>query len=269
MKIFLAVLVIVGQLAADGGAWAGERESGDAPSRAALEEVVLKDGSLYRGTISEVVAGDYVSLVTVSGKTLNFPVSQIEYYGPLGETEQKREKTQLSSGLSLGTQFKLRVRGKVVPVKFESRQKGLTFMLHTMTAEGSGWSSYTGTIHTTTEGYSRVCTAPCEVDITEGRYRFGLAIDNHVVEAGEVDIDGPVVVEGEYTDNTAIRVMGWVLAGVSLIAGTAMMFQSVSSDSYDIDNGLMIGGGSLMAGGTLISLVLVLWPDSGEVRIRG
>ena len=47
-----------------------------------LDVVVLQDGSMFRGTISELVANDHVVIILVSGESKRFASSAVRYAGP-------------------------------------------------------------------------------------------------------------------------------------------------------------------------------------------
>ena len=49
---------------------------------ASKDVVRLKDGSVVRGTISELLKNRSVTIVTLSGKTLEFAMSDVAYAGP-------------------------------------------------------------------------------------------------------------------------------------------------------------------------------------------
>lgn len=54
-----------------------------APSAPSAPDIVrLKTGGLIRGTISELVPGDYVMVVTVAGHTRTLAMADVEYAGP-------------------------------------------------------------------------------------------------------------------------------------------------------------------------------------------
>lgn len=61
---------------------AGAGSAAQAGSAGASDVVRLKNGSLLRGTISEMLAGESVTIVTVTGKTREFAMSEVEYAGP-------------------------------------------------------------------------------------------------------------------------------------------------------------------------------------------
>jgi hypothetical protein len=69
-----------------GTTWAPSAQAQEATAASApgaLADVVkLKDGSLFRGTITALVAGDHVDLLLLSGETRQFTMSEVAYAGP-------------------------------------------------------------------------------------------------------------------------------------------------------------------------------------------
>ncbi|RME28500.1 MAG: hypothetical protein D6806_02780 [Deltaproteobacteria bacterium] len=244
---------------------------GPAPAAGAsvIDEVVLKDGSRYRGTIVEAVQGDYVIIRTLSGKNLSFSVSDLSYYGPVrAGVQAERPRKAVSVVTSAVPRLKMEVKGPSYPVRFTSKQEGLTFMLHTHSVNGVGWGVGVGPVFTSTKGYTRICSAPCEAEIPRGRYRLGVSMGDTTVEAGEVDINGPLTIEGQYKDNSRIRAAGWITFLLTLAAGTAMAAASVDSEG-NLDSGLLGAGTAIMLGGGVAGVAMVLWPDDGELKVSG
>ncbi len=62
--------------------------------------VRLKNGSVYRGTISEHVAGDHVSMVTLTGEARTFPESSVAYEGPESADPLSSGASSTASGAS-------------------------------------------------------------------------------------------------------------------------------------------------------------------------
>lgn len=254
-------MLLLGPVVALMPAVAGELEAKPAAAAAAPDEVWLRDGTSYRGTIAESVPGDYLVLVTLTGKTLRFSANEVDYAGPLG----KRPVANLAAPGQEGLSARLEVMGKQIPMRFTSPQSDVTLFVHSHTSEGSAWSLEGGAVHAVVNGYSRVCTAPCEARLTEGTYRMGLSQGGSVIETGFLDVREPLELEGKVEDRSSLRTMGWVLFAISALGGSAMMAVSVNEETLEVNDGLLVGGSLLVGGGALLSYFLISASDRAEL----
>jgi hypothetical protein len=155
-------------------------------------------------------------------------------------------------------------------VRFKGNIKGLTFMLQTNMAEGFGVAYGGGgsaSVHSSVSGYRNICSAPCEVEMNKGIYRLGLLADRRTVDAGKVEIDRPVVVEGHYNDNSAIHWIGFGIGMIGLVAGSVMAFEPLAT-SEDPNMGMVLGGAGVFIVGITLGAILSFWPDTAELTVR-
>jgi hypothetical protein len=139
-------------------------------------------------------------------------------------------------------------------VEFHATEEGLTFL----DADAGG--------------YSRLCTAPCNIDVPAGYHRFGLSKpESKVVASGEDDIEVRyrTVVSGRYVDRSDARTLGLILAINSPVAGIAMIIRAVAVDPQPrVDGPLLAGGIVTLAGGLLTGLILVNVKDVAIFQIE-
>ncbi|MDH5676939.1 MAG: hypothetical protein OEZ06_32785, partial [Myxococcales bacterium] len=80
-KIAVAVLA-VGTLLTHAPALAQQAEAAPVAPSAPADLVLLKNGGLVRGTISELVPAEKVVIVTITGEARSYPMAEVEYAGP-------------------------------------------------------------------------------------------------------------------------------------------------------------------------------------------
>ncbi len=171
----------------------------------------------------------------------------------------------------------VRVDAPPVSVRFESSQPDLTLFVKTREASsflaGGSWSGRPWTARVHSEGYNRICTAPCKAIMPAGSYRLGLGDDKHSVLGfpKTLKLEQPSIVVGKIESNKGIRIAGLILGAISLIGGASMMLASIPGDSLedDFDTGLLMGGSCLMAVGTGLGLSLYLeFGDEAHLKVR-
>src|SRR5579883_414389 len=105
-----------------------------APGAGVSDEVHLKDGSVFRGTITERVPRDHVDLLTPNGQTRRFPMSEVTYAGP----------AQGGAGGSV-PEPAVTVRANKVDVHVASDQSDVQLLVRVGQSEATGWT-YRGAI---------------------------------------------------------------------------------------------------------------------------
>lgn len=153
-----------------------------------------------------------------------------------------------------------------VPVQVRSASEGVT--LHHVLVEGRR-SRWTGRY---ADASRPVCTAPCEMLMPVGTYRFALSDggDPRRVER-LVDLRAPSLLSLEYENRDGLRTTGWAIFGGGALIGaiTALVgaLMVLEPDQEDLGYGLMIGGLSAIAVGGLISIPFVGFQDHAEIGV--
>lgn len=228
--------------------------------------VRTKAGGMARGTIVEIVPGGAVRIQLSTGEMRVFPAAEIEYAGPAAQAPGagapaggKVPSAEVPAGL------------RVARLRMISDQEGVTFYHKTGMSSGigTGWVLGRGGgplvmgIHS--EQFTRLCTAPCDVDLPQGDHLLGLALnDARVVPAQIVDLRGPTEVRGEYTSRWGVRTTGaWLIAG-GIVGGISMV-----AAGYALENApLVIAGGTAFLIGMPVGIGLLFVKDSADVYVR-
>jgi hypothetical protein len=237
------------------------------------DEVRLKDGSVFRGTITERVPRDHVDLLMPSGQTRRFTMSDVSYAGPASRPEAGAGPEPAAT------------------VHLQSDQPDVQLLLRVGQSEAVGWS-YHGAVAMEGRQYAIVCTAPCDAQLPMGTQR--LALSQHggsAVEADDpVDLRGSSTLYAHYDSHAAIRTVGWVIGLASAVGGIVIMVTSFDFscsqaqqqagqcsfvDTTQFIAGLavaVVGGivGGLMAGvGDHATIQLVPSMSSSPLRLPG
>jgi hypothetical protein len=211
----------------------------------------MKNGAVFRGTILELVPDDYVVIQLPNGTTRKVPAAAFKYAGPAatdplaqapqasGESKKETLETKPAAAAPAPPASE---GAHVLPygvihtdrahVKLQSDEPGLTFHLQTETAAVKTW---TGSTLGEVQGYSRVCTAPCSVDVPAGFHKFGLSRpDGDVAGASdEISVNDGDTIRGSYHSNAAARALGWVIGVAGFAGGVGLSYYGLSQSTCD------------------------------------
>src|SRR5260370_20381772 len=209
-----------------------------APTVTPPDLVLLKGGGMMRGTISELLPGEAVTIITVGGVMRRVPMSEVTYAGPAERAPQSPSKTGESAvsdtpappvaAAPQDTSVRpfILVQGRAVPFKFVSMVPNLTLHIKTGEAEARTWmGTPTGLTATT---YTSICSAPCDASLPAGSHQFALSQGSGVpVQTPELsNLQEPSMLNGTYESKQGLRTAGWVImiggpvVGLALVATT-------------------------------------------------
>jgi hypothetical protein len=217
--------------------------------------VLLKDGSLFRGTIAELVKDDHVVIVTIVGDTRRFPTDEVQY---AGRAEDMPAPTGSAAASKAGKPAPTEPAAPPsVTVRFEGAAKGTT-SLHVWT-----YVPLRTAPRSPFQTDQSICVAPCETTLPAGTYRFGVSGDRGRVEhvPQMFELAGPVSLRGTYEDRRGARTFGWVLLGISAVAGTALAIAGQQNQDHAMQVGGIVGG----LAGVGIGLAFGLAGDSAKL----
>lgn len=262
------------------------------PSGGAPDVVRLKNGSLLRGTISELIAGETVTIVTITGKTRELPMADVEYAGPAERdpaaapaapapaTAHNEPEANASHEAGSKTQPYVVREGKEARLHLTSTPPGLTFHRQTGSAMavGAGGVAYA-------TGYERLCSAPCDLKLPAGTEVLALSEgDEAPRKAAPITFPaGNSRLVGSFESRAGTRAIGWTIFGASLIAGGLMLYGSFSSeqvctessfgfdpychDELQVSLPLMLGGVITTSVGVPLGIVLGVRRDVAKVEL--
>jgi hypothetical protein len=204
----------------------------------ALDLVLLKNGGMIRGTISEMVPGESVTILTVGGTTKKIPMAEVKYAGPADKAPKAQEKDDSTASdesnpetpRSDGTRPFITVRSKPVAFKFISSDPGVTLHIKTGEAEAVGPMGMPTGI--TAVGYTPICTAPCLAALPAGSHQFALSKDggSAIATPSLTSLSERSTIEGIYQSRQGTRTAGWVI-GVGGVA-TALVLIATGMQSH-------------------------------------
>jgi opacity protein-like surface antigen len=249
-----------------------------APPSAPSDIVRLRDGSMFRGTIQELVVGDHVDLQLHSGELRRIPMKDVAYAGPAARDPSAAPAAPAAPPPSYGPL--VTVDATSLRVHFESADPNMAFSLRTGSATVAGSVGGRGYVGVAT-AYTDLCGAPCDVTLPAGTYRLALSKDGRgPVEAEEAAVlREPSTVQGTYIDHRGLRTAGWVslLGGIGI--GTILMASAFAQKTTTCDgagscstspsvNQSQVGAGAAVSlVGGLVGLILILQGDSASVRV--
>lgn len=283
-RTLVASVLVISMVAPIGAVAQSAREQtpATAPATPGDDMILLKDGSMVRGTIEEIVASDRVVIMTRSGERRTYSMSEVTYAGPASSAPTAAPPSTPAPTPAPAPAAPERPRELVTVIGREARlqlranKPTVTFHRKSATAMSNTYTNIRAT------GWDVMCTAPCEVSMPEGTYSLAISEgDEAPGEAAPVTIPpGVSMVYGEYENNsglrTAVAVGGWVLAG----AGVFVAIKSVNNKEEEecvgdycqtheaFDSSLFIVGAAMMlVGAGVATFGPPAIKDKGKIRV--
>ncbi len=275
-----AAIVALGLMGFVGVAAAQEPDSegSPAPEQAAPETgptdiVKLKNGGMIRGKISELIPGDAVVIVTLTGDTRRFPMSEVEYAGPEkpASAPAAPKKTAPKEPAAPESAEPEAEDPATVTVRLESVDDPIEFF---------------GNLETESkEQINSLCKAPCDIPIAPGNYKFALGKPGtkEPLEATPiVRITSPATVRGKFRSRAGLRTAGGLTLFFGTIAGLVIWGTASGEEeacytdtnglryctNVDVVDELQLWTGRFITGASIITgLILVTRGDSATVQL--
>jgi hypothetical protein len=245
--------------------------------------VKLKDGSMFRGTIGELVTGDHVDLTTANGQTRRFAMKDVAYAGSATAAQPAVPPPPLQPPPPPppppgDASSMITVNGQRAELHFDANESDVQFQLRTGQAEmvgvGYGWRT---SFIAQASSYTTICTAPCSGSLPTGTHHIGLSHNGRmVIEPDEPTvITGSGTLHGTYTSHLGLRVAGLLVDIASVAVGVTLMVTAIHTsedctsgacieeDSVD-DTKIGVGIGVLVVG-SLVGTVLMLQRDTADI----
>ena len=269
-----------------GTAWAPSAQAQEATVAAApgaLADVVkLKDGSLFRGTITALVAGDHVDLLLPSGETRQFAMSDVTYAGPAASAAPAAPAPVTSSP---PVEPAYTVTGRKVAVHVEADEPGMQLLVKAGqgVVSGGGYSFggggfvYGGRV----TDYAVLCSAPCESRMPAGTHQLALSR----ASGGVLAVDPPVEIERASTlkphieSRKGIRAAGLLILIASVTGGLVLIGTSTHdrtscdpsfggcSSTPQVDSTRFGAGLAVLTFGTIVGIVMMVTHDKASIEV--
>ncbi|MEZ4220903.1 MAG: hypothetical protein R3B13_08235 [Polyangiaceae bacterium] len=268
---------------------------GEAPPAAAAapDVVMLNDGGMVRGTISELAPGKQVVIVTVTGETRTYAMADVKYAGPAANAPgtappapaptppptppvaAPAKEHSASGGMGTGAVRPFAtVHGPEARLHFEGEPGVIIHRRsHSAAASGPGGEAYA-------VGFDEICSVPCDVSLPAGTYAFAASKGGRRPAPAEYRTaipPGRSTVKGEYVDNKWIRIGGLVGGGAAIGVG-AYLFFSAGEETQDCSRGSCIDtteddstqqliGGIVAGAGLLAAAVALSFGDKSKFTV--
>lgn len=236
--------------------------SATASSWRSAQTVRLRNGTVLRGTVAELVPDDRIVIVLATGETRRIPMDEVARV----ENDESPASVRRDAGTApLGPRP---VTGRRISLRFTGAPPGLS--LHWTTSTLAGYAARYGSRWAVLAQYERLCTAPCELTASPGSYDLALSQGGAppVALPGPTQIPTAGTLRGRYVSHEGRRTAGLVTAIGSPILGALVALTgfaiSVGTCGGDPECtpgaglGLFVGGVSLGIVGAAVGLMLVL-----------
>lgn len=207
--------------------------------------VLLNNGGMFRGTISEKVPNDYVLLITATGEQRRFVMSEVRYAGPASAMPVPLPAGPPVVAAPSAEEGRLRLVSEG-NFGFHRRASALS-------AEG------------VVEGFRGLCTSPCEVSLPAGSYVLALSQGRDKPLAAREAIvvpSGRSMVRGTYHSRSGLRLGGYLVGAGGIGLGMYLVFTAKDTAQEDqVRWGQVVGGGVIALGGFIGALFMITVPD--------
>ena len=248
------------------------------PVAPAKDVVKLKNGGLLRGSIAELVPGEFVVIVLITGETRRVPAAEFDYAGPDQQSSEGAEsdEEQAEEG---DEEEEAEEEEEETPARRRRARKGGPSM-----DQGSGEElvSVNSTsaplkvyVRAPSEGdgsgktYSELCKTPCDVYMKSGEYEMALSAldsDEPVAARERVSIDGTANLEATYQSRSGLRGGGVVIMLIGAVAGIAIIADAAGSQGKE-DTAQVTLGGLVLGGGIAAGIVMMTRADIVEIDV--
>jgi hypothetical protein len=271
LPVLLATSILGSTVPWPRAAWAQERP-------AIGDEVKLIDGSLFRGTLVEVVPNDHVTLLLPSGETRRFAWADVEHQGPVPTPPAAASPAPAPSSPPPSRpepsepEPAITVKADKVDVHVASDQDDVALLYRGGQAEFGARG--------TARHFQLICNAPCDAQLPVGVHRLALSHGGGRALETEhpVHLDEPSTLRVHYTSKKSTRILGWVVLGGSEAVGMAVLIAGLMQTTEDCSSGmclnmpspnggLMVAGVGVMIAGGLLSLAFVLQHDKAHIEV--
>lgn len=250
---------------------------GNAQAQSPPDVVRLKSGGLLRGTISELVPGDRVTIVLITGEVRTISFGDIEYAGPDRAAVEPGSSARAAAPQPSGTSLRLTAPNDDLTYYLPSgRSVGNAIVTGSAVGVGFGGGVTGGVESTRVEGvsYDRLCIAPCTISVESGNYRFAIGEKEEapVLVEDSILIDRPATLAASYRSYEGLRIAGRIVSGAALITGLALAIHWVANNSgrpanSDLDPTQPLIGAGIALGGGIVGYIMSSKGDEARIDL--
>jgi hypothetical protein len=238
------------------------------PQSQAKDVVRLKNGGLLRGSIAELVPGEFVVIVLITGETRRVPAAEFDYAGPDREPEEQSEEEEEEEEKEEAEEeveqpAPRRPSGKIVR---SMDHRPMEEMVSVKSARGEVKVYVRAPAAGSGKRFAELCKTPCDVYLEPGEYEMALSeLDSsEPVEARErVRIEGSENLEASYESRASTRAAGVVILLLGTLGGGAI----IASANEENSSAQVTIGGVLVAGSLAGGIVMITRSDIVEIDI--
>lgn len=163
--------------------------------------IVLKDGSRFRGTISELVPGSPVTIALVSNEARTFEAEKVAYAGPASQEPPPAAPAAADDDAA-------------DEEPDPHRNPRLRFQATT---------SHTKLLYRVENGYKELCEAPCSREFAPGSYEFATRRNpqEKLTVLEDVRIKGDVLLMTKVNSHRGVRSAGKLLVTLGALSASA------------------------------------------------
>jgi hypothetical protein len=227
------------------------------PAASAPDIVRLKNGGLVRGSISELVPGESVTVITLTGESRKFDMNEVSYAGSVANDPGAAEPAPPAAATNEAKPADkarpyVTVEATEARLHLVSDPPGLVFARQDA-------SAFSGDRKAT--GYARLCAAPCDITLPAGTETISVTAETerHPYKIQVIRIPGGhSELRAYYRDNQSTRNRGWLIMGAGVVGGAALIALSIKLEESPPKPILLLGYATALAGiGVGIGFLLV------------
>ncbi len=225
-----------------------------------------------RGTITELVPGERVTLLLPSGEARQIAMAEVEWAGPAAEMPVRAPAPQPAAAAPVtrtpadDRRPFVTVHGPEARLQLQSDDSDITFHL----AAGDAIAT-SGSVVAVGRSYTPICTAPCEASLPAGTHYMALSTggDTPVDVEDPVVVHGPSVLEASYDSRAGTRAAGWIIfIGGQAVGIGVMLVPLLSVDGGDFDTTPIFIGGGIALASLLVGLLLRGTSDDASIEVH-
>jgi hypothetical protein len=185
--------------------------------------IVLKDGSRYRGTITELIKNGPITIVLMTGEVRKLLSEEVAYAGPAASepavAPDRAAAAQVVTPRAPPSADEAEAqKSKPVRIRFSANRVGSEFFVRQSASK-----------------FRRVCTAPCAHDFEPAVYGIGVRFDKNakVKPLQDVMLDEPSTLQVDYRSRASLRGVGGAVLAIGATLGIGCATYLLTAERSD------------------------------------